>query len=291
LIVLPEHRERGAGRCLLDVQVNNYDVFLSLAMSPITLKVLRSMGFEEMGRVTQVGKRLRVEPQEALDMISARLGWPATGNAPRPSPSSPKAGDPGIGPGRHLAAPLAAIVNRSMALRDRRRQPDRDWSVTLTPVVRFGAEMDVLWEELAPSFPAAVQRHATYLNWKFADQPHMDYHRFVAQRNGRAVGFVIVRQGCPPEPNIGVLADLLADPSDEPLVHALLACAVEHLRCLGAKSILAASSLPSYLDAYRRFGFVETQEVVAIWRRRTAIDSGDWFLSMGDHDWDQYPLL
>jgi hypothetical protein len=199
--------------------------------------------------------------------------------------------------GRRLATPAAAIVNRFLAFRDHRRQPACDPSVAISAVGRFGAEMDAFWAELAPSFPAAVRRHAAYLNWKYVDQPHMDYHRFVARRQDKVVGCVILRQGRPPEPNVGVLAELLADPGDEPLVHALLAHAVAHLRRLGVKSILAASSLPSYLAAYRRFGFVDTQEIVAVWHRSgpaaawPPVESEGWFLGMGDHDWDQYPLL
>jgi hypothetical protein len=137
-----------------------------------------------------------------------------------------------------------------------------------------------------------VQRDARYLNWKFVEQPHVTYQGFAASENDSLRGYVITRSGTPPEARIGVIADLFTAPDDKEAISALLAHAVRHLRRAGAHYVIAATSLPGYLAHYLRLGFQETKQVVPMFRNQSMehAPTRGWFLSMGDHDWDQFPL-
>ena len=42
-------------------------------------------------------------------------------------------------------------------------------------VRRFDARVDRLWERIAIRFALAVRRDAKYLNWKYAEPPHVRY--------------------------------------------------------------------------------------------------------------------
>jgi len=192
---------------------------------------------------------------------------------------------------------VALLLNLSIRLRDARRLYEKDRGLTIEKFERFGDEIDRLWDQLAPCFPAIVQRDAVYLNWKFVEQPHMQYEKFVVRQAGVVRGYVITRKGIPPEPNVGVIADVFAAPDDDRVLHALLVHATKHLRRAGVKTIIAASSLPSYVAHFLRLRFKETRRMIPIFRCKTATGRNlvncprGWFLSMGDHDWDQYPLL
>ena len=156
----------------------------------------------------------------------------------------------------------------------------------------FDEEIDQLWTRLAPRFPVIVQRDATYLNWKFTQQPHMNYHKFVARREQAICGYVITRTGTPPEANVGIIADLFAAPDDEAVIRRMLVHSVEHLRREGMDGIIAASSVPEYVTHFFQQGFRRTRDVIPMFRSKTVAQMSDngWFMSMGDHDWDQYPM-
>ena len=279
-IVLPEYRRRGIGQLLQQAQIGYHDIFMVLTMSPISRQVLVSQGFAEIDTVAELGKTMRFDSDDALGVVDAKLG---RGNALARMCRRLRLGG--------LVAPVLSSLAR---LRDARRLRARDRGLVIEQVERFGDEIDQLWDQLASRFSAIVPRDAAYLNWKFVEQPHVRYERFVVRQAGAVCGYVITRVGIPPEPNIGIIADVFAAPDDD-VLPALLVHATKHLRRAGVKAILSASSLPSYVAHFLRLGFKETRRMVPMFHCQETIDPGmtgapqKWFLSMGDHDWDQYP--
>lgn len=192
-----------------------------------------------------------------------------------------------------MAAAFAAVLSLFRRLRDLTQQRPGMHDVILERTERFDGEIDQLWTRLAPRFPVIVQRNAAYLNWKFIEQPNMDYDLFVARRGQTVCGYVITRTGVPPEARIGIIADLLADPDDDALIHYLVAHATEHLWRADVCHVIAAGSVPEYVRSFLEQGFRRTREVSPMFRIKTVTDvpATGWFLSMGDHDWDQFPLM
>lgn len=276
LIVLPEHRKKGIGRLLIEALADYHDTFLALTMSPISRGVMASLGFTALNGVTEFGKTVRFDSEGALEALEARLGE----------------GSALVRVSRRLGlgGMIASALNSRARLRDMRGLRELEHRFEIEGIERFGDEITQLWNRLASHFPAIVRRDAVYLNWKFVDQPHMAYEKFVLRQAGGVRGYVITRRGVPPEPSVGVIADVLAAPGDDDVVQALLVHAVNHLKRAGVQSIVAASSWPSYVPHFLRLGFDEVGEAIPMFRCRE-VHPTDWFLSMGDHDWDQYPLL
>jgi hypothetical protein len=191
---------------------------------------------------------------------------------------------------------IALVLNCLVGLRDAWRLRVKRHDLTIEEAEHFGEETDQLWERAAAYFPAIVPRNAQYLNWKFVDQPHMQYKRFIVKRVDAVCGYVIIRKCRRPEPELGIIADVFALPDDDTGLQALLVYATQQLRREGVKTIIAASSLSSYVAHFLRMGFNATRQMTAVFRCKgetwlgMANHSKDWFLSMGDHDWDQYPL-
>lgn len=277
-IVLPELRRQGIGRLLQQAQAEYHDIFMALSMSPISRRVLVDLGFTEADPVVELNKTVRVSPDQARTIVDNKL-------------------DPGSilsrACRRRLAAALlTASLNLFTRLRDLARAPAGIHGISVERIEHFGSEIDELWARLAPQFPVIVQRDAAYLNWKFTEQPDMDYDKFVGRRSAPACGYVITRTGIPPEGPVGIIADLFAAPDDDAAICRLLAHAIEHLRREGVHSIIAATSVPDYLTRFLEQGFSKTRDVIPMFRSKLAaqIPAHGWFMSMGDHDWDQYPM-
>src|SRR5688500_3185153 len=63
-----------------------------------------------------------------------------------------------------IALPLVRVVSRTRPLKEE-----------VEVVRRFDARVDRLWERLSNRFTLAVRRDARYLNWKYAEPPHVRY--------------------------------------------------------------------------------------------------------------------
>jgi hypothetical protein len=167
----------------------------------------------------------------------------------------------------------------------------------LSEVDTFPQEIDLFWQRIAPKFYAMVRRDSQHLNWKYVEQPHMDYLRILARRKGEVCGYLVLRSGKPPEKNFGMISDILVDPSDDRAISALLSHAVNHFRKEKRTAIIAATTVPEYQRGLRKLGFGQTGEAHPVIHARVntpavdiALEPGRWFLGNSDHDWDQYPL-
>jgi GNAT superfamily N-acetyltransferase len=170
----------------------------------------------------------------------------------------------------------------------------KDARVAIERVRRFGPQVDALWDEIGSALGLAVVRDATYLNWKFADQPHAGYELFEAHRGGQLCGYAIGRQCAPPEPPLAIVADLIAAPGDGEALEALARFVRGHYR---RRAILVATSMAEHQAALRQCGFEEQRREPPIrpflWSRTRRLDPGEagqnMLMSRGDSDWDQVP--
>lgn len=278
-VVLPDYRRQGIGRQLQATQTKDNDIVMGLMMSPITRRFKVGLGWEEANPVIELYKTIRFSPQQARAIVANKLG---AGNMLSSACRL-----------RHAAGALATSLSFFKRLRDLLGPRTGIHSITVERVERFDDGIDQLWTRLAPHFPLIVQRDAAYLNWKFAEQPHMDYDKFVARRGQTVSGYVITRTGTPPEARMGIIADLFAASEDDAVLRRLLVHAIGHLRREGVNGIIAASSVPEYVAHFLQQGFRRTRELIPMFRSKTVaqMPTDGWFLSVGDHDWDQYPLM
>ncbi len=72
-----------------------------------------------------------------------------------------------------------------------------------------------MWEKLAGRFSLAVRRDSRYLNWKYAEPPHVRYTIALLRRGDEVEGYVVYRHLREPQGRVTQIVDLVADPSDE----------------------------------------------------------------------------
>jgi GNAT superfamily N-acetyltransferase len=287
--VLPEYRGCGLGRELQRLNQNSHGVFMSLSMSDANRRIKNTLGATALQPVSVFKLRLRTTPQDITRRIGRRHR--TLGTAGRYS---------------GLAYMASTMVRGTRAWTWTRASASSRkllHALEFVAVERFPDDMNGLWRSMAGQFGIAVERTARLLNWKFCDQPQAAYQRFAVRRNGRLCAYLILRRCCPPEPDYGLLVDLLAPPADSDLARALIVFAVEQFAERGVFTVKAAASLSAHAHAYRSLGFQEVRHLIPMCHvspelRSTlteptlsAADSPrSAFFTYGDHDLDQYPL-
>ncbi len=284
--VLPAYRGQGIGYRLQEANDRANPLFMSMFMSAANRRIKESLGSIALDPVAFLDRPMRYLPEHVLDALAGRL------------PLGQRARSLAVSILRRLG--LGQLLGRALTARAARRDealasalPE---GLVFQAVDRFGEEADQLWALLGPHFEAIVVRDQAYLNWKYVAQPHVTYQRYVARRHGELCGYVIFRTGQPPEPEVGILTDFLADPEDPETIRALAVFAIQQLRRAGVRYLITGTSVRAYQNVLVELGFRKQHELVPMAHCELAppacqvIDqTGAWFLGRGDHDWDQYP--
>ena len=164
---------------------------------------------------------------------------------------------------------------------------------------RFGLEHDRLWQRMSASIRCGVVRDASYLNWKYVDQPRQCFRRLEVRLEGevRAVVIWMLRE---PDQDYsyrrGFIVDVVVPPADEMIGVAALLAAVDAAADAGADSVSclhAGAWLTEllkkagfYLRAPERFLLVQPGDLSEDERLRV-LGADNWFLTQGDSDLDR----
>lgn len=262
----------------------------------------------EAHRADGVGTRLMLEAQDALPFalslgqtasmreIQVRLGWEQV--APLETAQLL------VNPERVLRGKLPAPVafaagmgfRASQAGRGARRPLDGE---AAREIASFGQPHDALWNRMAEDVTCAVRRDASYLNWKYVDQPGQQFLRLELS-SGDDVRGVVVCAFREPD-NIyryrrALIVDLVAPLRDERLLQRLIAVAVAACTERGADAVLCLHINHALTRALRSSGFRLRQPERHLLvlpgglnteARRAVLSRDAWFVTQGDSDIDR----
>ena len=141
-----------------------------------------------------------------------------------------------------------------------------DAGLTISEIERFDERFDALWNEFAARERViSLKRTASYLNWRFTENPHRRYRILTAEAGGRLVGYlvaaVIGRPDLGISLKIGVTADVLVLPGHEAAYSALLRSGMRGWLSDGADVIITwvherGRHAPPLLDALKQYGYL-----------------------------------
>lgn len=285
VMVLPEYRSQGLGHKLYAAIAESVDILVTLTMAPATRRMAERLGAVSLAPFHQYSRWTRLDSDSIGRYLLHRT-------AHRPKWHGAMRAAVGV----NLPSLAAGLLNPALALRDRARPLSPVPSVSFTEVERFDQTIDGLWERVSGDYDAAFVRDAKWLNWRFCDCPGLTYTRFVAHRNGAAVGYLVLRRAEPVELPHGIIADAFAARHDTETMRALLVHAVNWFGC-GVASVECATSIAEHAGVVRVLGFMPTRILrptvvcrdVETWRRIGTTANG-WLFSKADHDWDQIIL-
>ena len=135
-----------------------------------------------------------------------------------------------------------------------------EWSVH--KITRFSSEHDRLWRLSAKEYGCAVVRDSSYLNWKYVDQPGMQFIRLeLTHRNKlRAIATLMLTEpGEVYRYRRGFIVDLVVPSSDTEAVSMLLASCVSELEARAADLVVFYLGNHVLERIVQRFGFIRRE--------------------------------
>lgn len=282
-MVLPEYRGRGYGPKVLKRVMEDSGIYLALSMTPEIYKTLTHFGGISVDTIQHFIRFERISLKYILDKIVKNENL--------------KRCFARVGSRIWLDRFISAICSLLFGLRDRIRMRGLNPRIDIIEIKRFDDTINTLWDKVSQYYPVIVKRDMIYLNWKFVDQPHINYKRFIAKKEGNITGYVILRLGTEIEPDdAGIISDIFAGPHDSDVIKALIVFSIRYLQKKDVFKISCDVNRDEYKNNLRQLGFIpgEIKKSVFYCKDKEISDlmsdSGNWFLTKGDCDYDQYPF-
>ncbi len=284
IMILPSHRGGGIGHRLHDAVACDVDILMAISMAQASRRMAERHGCITLAEVHQLKRFVRLDAVSVRRHLLVRTANYRWANVLA-----------------HLSCNVfqfhllfARLANPLLRLRHFVKPSLRGSGATsIVEVDCFGPDIDELWERTRGDFPVISPRDARFLNWRFVDCPQPRYRRFVAERCGRAVGYVVLRRAEAVELPQGIIVDLYASRRDVQTVDEL----VRHSLAFFGDNVFAVdcgTSVAEFEAVLRTHGFVRTRAHHptcicrdSALRDRLAELRNDWFFSKGDQDWDQ----
>ncbi len=177
------------------------------------------------------------------------------------------------------------LVTRLSRWPRRRLKLPKGW--TVSQPTRFGPETDQLWDAIAPTHQVALVRNASYLNWRYVDNPD-DYSLWALHFQGELRGIVVtkqtIRRGLP----VGDIVDLICARDDATTLRLLVRLAVDRCAAAGCAMVEAWSIRGTLFDRrLRSAGLLIARAKMPLllspdYPDRLLYDAEAWWLTQGD---------
>ena len=284
IMIHRSYRGAGIGHRLHQAVSSDVDILMAITMAEASRRMAERQGCVALGEVYQLTRLVRLDGVSVRRSLLLRTDTHRWANVPAQLSCDVL----------QFHRLIPRLVNPLLRLRDAvERWLRRPGATSIAEVERFGPEIDDLWERTRGDYPVIFPRDARFLNWRFVDCPEPTYRCFIAERDGRVVGYVVLRRPDPVELPRGIIVDLYASRRDVQTVDEL----VWHSLAFFGDDVLAVecgtsvSELEAMLRKHRFFTTRAYHPTCvcrdSALRDRLAQLRNDWFFSKGDHDWDQ----
>ena len=284
VMIQPSYRGQSLGHRLHDAVAESISLLVMLTMAPATRRMALRAGCVTLGPVRQFTKLASLKSESVRRFLLKRtVDRSFLHSLTKVSCDIFQV---------HKATPV--LLNPLLRLYNRTRPSfPLDTEVRIVEVEAFGDEIDRFWSSVRSLYPASFVRNARFLNWRFVGAPDLHYRCFIAQKANQIVGYVVLRHPSNVELPIGIVADLLASPTDTKTIRSLILHAINFFGD-DVEGIKCVNSLPAIDRILRAAGFVSTRTVYPtvvcrdpVLRRRLEEIKDKWYFTKCDHDWDQ----
>lgn len=135
-----------------------------------------------------------------------------------------------------------------------------DGNFRISKIHSFNDNINVFWDEIKGHYTFIVERTRDYLNWRYCDSRGGDYIINIAEEDGRALGYSVLRidryvRNYP----VGYIVDLLTLPERLDVTDALVADAINYFNSNGINIIRCqvVKNHP-YERIFKAYGFVNS---------------------------------
>ena len=269
-MALESVRGRAIGPMVVQKALQDMRFNLSLGQTPQMRTMQLAMGWEEIGPLRTYA--LLLDPSAVLQ---TKLRY------------------------RALVPLLAGGVRLSQRMRRSIRRPKRRGDYAAKRIEHFGDDYDRLWDRVRGGLTCVAERDASFMNWKFVDQPGQEIRCIGIYDRGTlsAVGAVVIRD---PDDDYAyrraLLLDLVVPVSDRAALWALLEGVVGVCRAAQADVIMCDIGCAPLEEDLRAFGFLLRESTRTFLlatagldkeSQRIARNPDHWFLTRADSDIDR----
>lgn len=288
VMILPSHRGLKLGHRMHDCCAATEKILVTLTMAPATRRIAERAGCITYGPVMQFSRWQHLDSRLVHHYLLHR-----TITYPRIRRIAQLAC--GVFQFHHF---FALIINPLLRMRDILASNERSaQGVKIEEVDDFGDEFDDLWSRLRSDYDGVFLRDSRFLKWRFMHCPQLVYRKFLARRDGKATGYVILREAERYELPLGIIVDLFASRSDEETIEQLIRFSIDFFGRRVAALDCAASIL-EMKATLRKHGFFVSRTmrptcVCTDESKKATLNEvrNDFHFSKGDHDWDQIHLF
>lgn len=158
-------------------------------------------------------------------------------------------------------------------------------------VSSFDKRLDKFWNSVSKGYGIIVVRSMTYLNWRYFRKPYANYKAFIAEKDGRVEGFMILYVKTFKYQKVGYIVDILAGSRGifRHLIHAAVEYftnqKVDFVLCWMLKShfgykILKENGFIQLHNHRRLIARINSPELLEPYKSAAR----NWYVTMGDSD-------
>lgn len=174
------------------------------------------------------------------------------------------------------------------------RVGNRGGEVQIHEVFSFGPEFEELWNAVSGGYEVIGIRSPQFLTWKYLDIPQKKFRIFLARKNGKPAGYIIVCNEMEKGYKKGVIVDFLTASDDAKTLSLLFQKAVDELKAEGA-DLISCFLIPynrHHAKVLFRHGFIFRKKrypAIADQTKTSDLTKAEltgakWFITGGDSD-------
>ena len=284
-IVLPEYRGLGIGTKLQKASGEYYDVFMSLSMSKVNRIVKEKIGSVSLTPVPVFWKFLKINSIFLNKFLFVKtINYPFLRKIYNVICGIFKI---------HFILPL--FLNFCiLILNIIKRSKKKKQKTKIYKIKKFDETIDVLWEHTEKKYNIIVKRTHEYLNWKYVNQPGMNYSIYLAKQDNIIKGYIVFRKNSKEELEFGMITDLYTAEDDTDTMDDLIIFAEKYFKNLkNTVSIIECATNGTHIQSrFLKKNYFKVNEYVPMFYSKDKnisknIINNKWFLNKGDHDWDR----
>lgn len=161
-------------------------------------------------------------------------------------------------------------------------------------ISEFGREFDELWNRVKDDYPTMTSRESSFLNWRIANHPTVQYKTYGAFLNGKLKGYIVLKEeekkvrGKYPL-KIGSIVDIIGE--DEDTYIALYEKAKSYYKSIDVDFVLCWILDGMYRgETLKKLGFIKTKSRIPFAVKNLTMDSSIDEYIFNESSWYLMPI-
>jgi len=166
-------------------------------------------------------------------------------------------------------------------------------TIEISEFFAFDRDFEEFIERESQEYYAIVDRTPKFLSWKYLRNPMVEYQIFLARREGRISGYIVLRRPHLAELKIGIISDIFTVREDSEVVDALVSRAITYF-ATDVNVIEIWTSRKFIKKTLHSLGFLTIKKITPNFLcadpalKASIIENrAEWYLTYADHDLDQ----